>query len=68
MRSEYFHLSIVISEQVRNDILRQSSTLWDDVEPVKIDAQKLQVLFESKAKDLNNKVRTVVFVDSNCSI
>ena len=37
--------------------MKQNNTLWESMEKVKVDTQKLELLFESKAKDINNKVR-----------
>jgi hypothetical protein len=33
-------------------------SIWDEIKPVPLDTQKLEHLFESRAKDIINKVRT----------
>jgi hypothetical protein len=39
--------------------LQQSGMIWDELNPVSVDTQKLEHLFESRAKDLINKVWTL---------
>lgn len=48
--------------QVRDDPAAQAKTqsaamIWDELRPVDVDTQKLEHLFESRAKDLISKVR-----------
>jgi hypothetical protein len=38
--------------------LRQAGMIWDELNPVSVDTQKLEHLFESRAKDLITKVWT----------
>jgi hypothetical protein len=39
--------------------LQQTGMIWDELNPVNVDTQKLEHLFESRAKDLITKVRTL---------
>jgi hypothetical protein len=39
--------------------LKQTGMIWDELNPINVDTQKLEHLFESRAKDLMTKVWTV---------
>jgi hypothetical protein len=39
--------------------LQRTGMIWDELNPVTVDTQKLEHLFESRAKDLMTKVGTV---------
>jgi hypothetical protein len=39
--------------------LQQTGMIWDELKPVSVDTQKLEHLFESRAKDLITKVCTI---------
>jgi hypothetical protein len=40
--------------------LQQTGMIWDELNPVSVDTQKLEHLFESRAKDLITKVCTLI--------
>lgn len=48
-------------KEVRDDVASsaklKSGHIWDELNPVTVDTQKLEHLFESRAKDLLTKVR-----------
>lgn len=56
----YFRLQVKLFwKEVREDMLpfSASKTIWDELPETTIDVQKLEHLFESRAKDLISKVR-----------
>lgn len=57
-------------KEVRDDpishVKLKSNLIWDELVPVSVDTQKLEHLFESRAKDLITKVRTNIYFN-NCN-
>ncbi|RXG67831.1 FH1/FH2 domain-containing protein 3, partial [Armadillidium vulgare] len=42
-------------KEIREDRMKKTPTVWDTVQPVTVDVQKLEHLFESRAKDIISK-------------
>lgn len=38
------------------------TTIWDELPQVEVDTEKLEFLFESRAKDLQSKVKPLTFL------
>lgn len=47
--------------------LKRKKTIWDEVKPVPIDLQKLEFLFESRSREVMNKVSCSLLRSSACS-
>lgn len=49
-------------KEVREDMIPQvvGKTIWDELPDANVDTQKLEHLFESRAKDLMTKVRMLL--------
>lgn len=50
-------------KEVRDDIMPVpvGGTIWDELPESQVDTQKLEHLFESRAKDLMTKVKLILF-------
>lgn len=54
-------------KEVREDMIPQvvGKTIWDELPNANVDTQKLEHLFESRAKDLMTKVRNSLGIKSH---
>lgn len=57
----YYWLQEVRDDPIVMAKMNDQGLLWDELSPVKIDYQKLEHLFESRAKDLITKVYNLIF-------
>lgn len=59
-------------KEVRDDpvcmVKLKGGYIWDELNPVAVDTQKLEHLFESRAKDLITKVNFILLITTICSL